>query len=351
GYCRIGAPERWTAFEETLRLVRQMPEVRLPAETKTMVLVEPSSHAALPITEMGSHAEFPTCFDFLGSHAQSWFKFVHGGQLERGEVSLSDYRIIYLPMAKYFKSSLAGQILEFANNGGTVICADPEVFSFASDKDKLPPDARQILGLEVEPVTVTRSRMTIVDNTFFPSLPTSESFMLSKEVQSYRGKGDGSWKTLATFEDGTPAIARKTLGKGFWIQFAFQPFQPKLLETPELRALFKSLQQYLGEPTDLDIWRFRFPTPENLPQPPEGKCLTGNAVFWKQNEPVSVGGDGVKGKTVWTKNPVGVSQSEIAFETSRLFDRRKAVQAPNDKTHAAACQNWAYQWNGTEAFD
>lgn len=52
GYCRIGDPGRWAAFEYVLRTIRDLPLVQLPEQTKTMILVEPSTLSTVPITQI-----------------------------------------------------------------------------------------------------------------------------------------------------------------------------------------------------------------------------------------------------------------------------------------------------------
>lgn len=351
GYCRIGAPARWAAAADILRTAQEMPAVKTPESTGTMILMERSSYDALPITKVSNHAEYSACFDFLGSHIGSWFKFVHGGQLERDEVHMSDYKIVYLPMGKFFQTELADRMMEYVKGGGTVVCGDPEVFTYAADKDYLPPEAASVLGWSVQEKTSLHKKLIVQQNAFSSCMPTGSEFEIHDGVSAWETDLDPEWETLIAFEDGSPAIARREFGDGQWIQFTFQPFTPRLLKSEQLQALFKSIQENVNEPTDMDIWRFQFPIPDNLPEPPSGRCLTGNAVFWQQNEPVSVGGNGIEGKTVWTVSPNGVDQQEVPFTENKLCDRRQAVQAPNTRSYEVSRQRWAYQWNAGEPFE
>ena len=74
---------------------------------------------------------------------------------------------------------------------------------------------------------------------------------------------DPKAEVLATYPDGSPAIASHKLGKGRVITFAANPFAPLVtVDASAWPAAFKGLQQSLGCKVDQPIWRFALPAPE-----------------------------------------------------------------------------------------
>jgi len=349
-YCRIGAPDRWNALYATLERIEELPRLKEPQGSRAAILIEPSSHFALLPPDVSEHFEYAACAHLVGPHARSWYRFVHGGQLKRDEVNLSDFRIVYLPMAKFFESDAALEVIQFVRNGGTLICSDPEVFTYAADRDYEPPEEGRELGW-VAVDSAEQKEFRIIDNALFRAFRVGDVIRLSPPVKAVKAVlGDG-WGVAAEFPDGSPAIAVKRVGEGDWVQFAFQPFQASALSNPGLIKMFRSFQETAGEPVDVDMWRFRFPIPEPLDDETLGACLTGNAIRWRQNVPQPVGGDGVDGIISWSVPPEGVVPGNVSLSSSRLCDRHQAVHAKNVRDLAKARRAWAYTWPAPEALD
>lgn len=349
-YCGLGAPDRWATMLSIYQKVHELPRLRLPANTATAVLIEPSTFQALVPDERLKHQEYECCFTFLGPAARSWFRFVHASQFERGDLKPADFKVIYLPMGTFAAPAAAESLVEFARSGGVVVSADPTVFRYSTAAAYEPLAARAELGWQCDEASTPQHALRITDNALFPALAKGQVIGLGAGVTGMKPKVAGPWSTLAEFEDGSPAILSREIGKGRWIQFAWQPFTVGLIGNEQLRALFKSLQEKCGEATGLDIWRFTFPTAP-VPPAPTGRCLTGNAVLWTQNVPQPIGGDGLNGQVRWSMRPEETTSSVQEFTQTKLCDRRKATRAENDRTLYEARRKWTCVWTDRGAFD
>ncbi|HNT34293.1 MAG TPA: hypothetical protein PKH07_04770, partial [bacterium] len=349
-YCRIGAPDRWATMQAIFERVRDLPRLKLPRKTRTAIFIEPSTYQATLPTKRGQHLEYEMCFSFLGPNARSWFQFVHAGQVARNEVKLSQHRTVFLPMAKFFDPEMAQSLIEFCKKGGTVICGDPEVFRYSTQQAYQPVPALNELGWKCSDKTSPVDCIRILRNDLWRNIPNGTTISFPNPLQAFVIEPRDSFETLAHFDTGTPAIVCRKLGKGNWVQFAFQPFTYECLCNETMRTLFRSILERQGEKTGLDIWRFTFPVAES-PKPPKGQCLTGNACVWEMNVPRNVGGSGIPITVRWTTPPQGVNEKTVSSDACRLFDRRKALTAQNDRQISSALENWTYIWETQNSFN
>lgn len=103
---------------------------------------------------------------------------------------------------------------------------------------------------------------------------------------------------LMTFDDGTPAILTRRLGKGRVIQFAVNPLTVSPTLTSPVNDLFKQLHRAVGATVGHEVWRFKLPPlktkPDALPTDHDGLvCLTNNHVVIEAGV-AELGGDNRK---------------------------------------------------------
>jgi hypothetical protein len=256
--------DRWTMMLYLSRLITRMNRVCLPQDPDTAILYTLYTHMSEGPSTSGDRLY--AAHALIGELAGSWFKFVSDSQLERGETRLDGYKVVYLPLAQCMSLEATQTIEDYVLNGGILICGDAEAFS----RDLAGNDTRsareRILGLKTAgPKRATQ--ITLTSPEF--GLPIGATLQLpDKETDNATGVWDISLADpnaaiLAEYQDGTPAIISRKLGKGRVITFAVNPFAPRVTVDRSLwPALFKGLQQSLGCKVERSIWRFVIPAPQ-----------------------------------------------------------------------------------------
>jgi hypothetical protein len=220
----------------------------------------------------------------LGELAGSWFKFVSDAQLERGERSLTDYKAVYLPLAKYMTPEAAKIIEDYVRAGGVLVCVDAEAFSFDLAGHDTSATRERILGIKTsgpkskevnseggKARSPSEAPDRIILKTAQWGLPAGTGLRLfdlklGDEVMPGRAReialADPKAEILGTYPDGSPAIVMHLLGKGRAITFSANPFAPQLtVDASAWPAAFKGLQKSLGCKVDQPIWRLALPAP------------------------------------------------------------------------------------------
>lgn len=266
---RFTHPDRWKMMMHISKLVTGMKVLKRPNDPETAVLYSADSHRSQgPSTKAN---EIYTAYSLLGERVGSWFDFVDDDSLDRGEKSLSKYRIVYIPLGTYQRQSVARQIEKFVKDGGTVICGDPTVFSWDIDGTDLSSWREGIFGVRtVGPKTP--KAMLVKKSEWTDGLPVGQMLPIYRPVGRDGWLEENGWsvelvrpgvRVLATFLDGSPAMTVLKYGKGQAVYFAANPFVPECLFAGDRwDGVLRAFQQHLGAKVDRPIWRFRLPPPD-----------------------------------------------------------------------------------------
>ncbi len=250
-------PALWQMMCHIASTVTAMPELILPDATRTAVLFCSTAHQAEGPSACADQVY--TAYGFLGPRLGCWFDFIDDRQVARGERKLSDYAIIYLPLADYADPALARELESWVRKGGTLVCGDPGAFSHAPDGMETGSLREELFGVRTQeradPGRVLSGKLSIRT---YPRrmrsgpVPTAHTVTLP----------DRPHETLATYPDGGAALVRTRLGSGATVFFAVNPFTPQsLLDDTSWSEVFRGLERAAGEEFDLPIWRFRLPSP------------------------------------------------------------------------------------------
>ena len=273
-------PARWKMMLHLSGVITRMNRIALPQTADTAVLYTLYTHMSQGASTGGDQVY--AAHALLGELAGSWFKFVSDAQLERGECSLSDYKAVYLPLAKYMTSEASKIIEDYVRAGGTLVCGDAEAFSFDLAGQDTSATRERILGIKTLGLKLTginsegakarspaEAPARIILKSAQWGLPAGTSLRLfdlkHRDEAPLTGAheivlADPKAGILGTYPDGSPAIVTHKLGKGRVITFAANPFAPQAtVEVTPWPAAFKGLQQSLGCKVDQPIWHFALP--------------------------------------------------------------------------------------------
>ena len=285
-------------------------------------------------------------FQLLGPVSRGWFQVISDNQIGRGRVDLSDYPVVYVPGAAHFQRREIVQALAvYVRQGGVLVVCQPD--AFAMHLDGTPNTALTATLLPATGEEATHSTLTVTD--------ASPTGVLDLPLVPPEGKGasitPGRGVTpIMVYEDGSIAAARKQVGNGQVLYFAFEPLFLTALENEDWRAFWTAFHKGLGLVTAQDIWRFTFPripaADERL-KPPSGWCLSNNYVAWDTNEPVPVKNLAINGTYSYSRPPdYGTDEGGVTgvhFSRGDLFDRRTAM-GMKDGDYAHELKRFAVGW-------
>jgi len=253
---------RWRMMLHIAKTVSEMKAIQRPHGTRTAILYCTAAHAAEGPSCSGD--EVYTAYALLGEKLGCWFDIIDDLQLQRGLRKLSDYRIIYLPLATYADRELAEELKRWVEAGGTLVCGDPTAFSWAPDGTDLSEVREDLFGAKLgEPVGQQTIEVGKTRITLYPRRTATNPEFTAHSIAAQQGA-----EVVGKYANGEPAIVRNKLGKGSTIYFAANPFTPaNVLGEARWTAVLEGLQKAAGEAMGLPIWRFRLPQR----QEPSGK--------------------------------------------------------------------------------
>jgi len=263
------------------------------------------------------------------------------------------YRAMYLPLATIMREKAVDRLDAYVHAGGTLVCADPQAFSFDIDGTDLSARREALTGARLgEPVQAVSCR--VIANSLLPQLVGTrirlqgEAFALDPTDA----------EVIAVYRSGEPAITWAPRAAGGCLYFGFSIF-PRDARSPHWhylaervvldegwRGFFHALNDKLGIRMDRDIWRFRYPAPEE-PEQPALVCLTGNAVRWEGEQPHFERNRPVPGTYSYTVAPdltADVGAQDVAFTDGNLTDRKDAAHPSADP----AVEPYVAAWQTTE---
>lgn len=346
-----GAPERWRAMMDVYDRVQTGALPALPTDPDCALFYSNDAHQALRI---GASYPCQHAYALLGPILRTWFKVVDEHTFPDATETAQQYRAVFLPVGSYLRAEAVEKLEAYVRAGGTVVCADPRAFSFdlhGTDlSDRRTALTGAALGEQVEAATCQ-----VVENALLPDLAGT--------VIQFRGEplalDATDAEVIATYPTGEAAITCAERGEGQCLYFGFSVFPDKaygkqwrwLAEDVVLdegwRGFFRALCEKLGIRMGRDIWRFRYPAPEEQPQPGATVCLTGNAVRWESEQPIFDADYVPPGSYSYSVPPdliPDAAEGEIPFSEGNLTDRKDAAVPDADPS----VEPYVVAWQTTE---
>jgi len=327
----FGAPERWQTEMAVLKEMGQMNRLKFPA---------PDSAIFTPMDTLRSYVglAYPekafALHSFLGPNAGLWFKYTNESLLD----SIKNYKVIFVADAKYLRKEAFLKLKDYVENGGTLVVLDPQAFLFTELGESLASERSELLGI-TETVDAKHNNLS------YKSQNLSVSGLYNFNCKLRKGAS-----AAATFEDGTPGIIHNTVGKGNVWCFAVNPLSLRIVPDNAWKNFFKEFSKSLSLKCDNDIWRFRFPDSLITPLPlPQGCCLTGNSITWRQFNPVMDANIETGGTYSYSVEPDIVKDKggvkEVPFSKGNLTNRTSAPNAGNVSCGIGNINAWIVSWN------
>ncbi|MCD6361491.1 MAG: hypothetical protein J7M38_11600 [Armatimonadetes bacterium] len=345
-----GSPPRYRAILEIMDRAAHQNRLRFPPDEGCRIFYSNYANMAAA-NSAGTAAATEACYTLLGPLARSWFTFIDEHRLAD---PLTDVRprAIYLPTAHIMDADTRERLVDFVREGGTLIVADPHAFDHDITGEDTSRARVELVGAESGGTPPRGTNLTVKPHALLPGI--QEPLELPVLAPMERLTLAPGTTVLASCADGAPAVTLRKLGRGRVIYFALQPFNIASLISPEWQRFFKSLQKGLGFSTDLDIWRFKFPPFQTVEPPdPEGVCLTGNYVRWRDDVQHLVADVDTGGTYSLTPAPDAAGDdggvTDIPFTAGDLTDRTKwpeleKTEAASYKLYVEPLSKWVDTW-------
>ncbi|MCC7352075.1 MAG: hypothetical protein IT446_16060 [Phycisphaerales bacterium] len=330
GHPRYNYPAKWRAMLEIADLAKSMRKVRLPVADSAVLLSEYTMYTfRWPQVTAEDHREIYAIYTLLGPLTRSWFTFVSDRQLERSPLDVGKYKAIYIPLAKYESAETLSRVEDYIRAGGTVICADPEAFSWNIDGTPLAERWAKITGVSFGEA---RQGSVLAKTVKKPALALNGTCSFPVAGYSVKNLAAGV-KPLMEFEDGAPAVLIRPYGKGRVIQFASNPLMVSPTLSSPVNDLFRQLQKAVGAKVGHDVWRFKLPELKTKlqwpPVSPVGTvCLTNNFVMMEGASALhGSANQATKGTyEVRASDDGSLIEGPVAFDAGKLTNRWLAYQ-------------------------
>ena len=350
---------KWRALLEIVQNTTKMKRVKLP-QPDTAVLYASDTYLTWKVPKM-VHPEYPqmySAYAALGPLTGSWFSFVSDRQIDRGTRKLSDYKVLYIPLATYQRGAVLDKIEEYVKEGGIVVCTDPTAFTWDITGDDLSARWAEITGVKQGDTRSGTTEALVTDAEF---LRDTGELMLNFSAPGVRcSPADACTGPLAVFSDGSLAAAIRRCGKGQVISFASDLFAWRDLNA-SAADLVRRIQISAGARTDQDIWRFKLPPFETVyvNDPATHRCLTNNHVertFTMERDGVtSAHNVPIAGTYTYDRFPTRIADAadtgEIAFEDGHLTNRREAYTGRliGGGRRPPELEKWIVSWSDPDA--
>lgn len=340
---RFGSWPRHRTIMGILETSRTMNRPVYP-ESDAAILFSNDAYMAAFLGGRQGNDPYRWTFNLIGPWAGGWFTVISDNQIGRGELDLSRFSTIYLPEAEYQRREVVEALVAWVEGGGRLIVTDPEAFSWHLDGSRM-----DDLRARLFPASGEAGASEAV--TAAPGCPIALGGSLPVFGSAPALQPAGGDRALLTYSDGSIAASIRSIGAGEVWYFGLDPMSQRALGS-EWVGWWAAVHSFIGEQTDLPIWRFTLPPVEGAAiEPPPGRCLTGNYHAWDTNEAVPMANLEVDGSYSyspppdWGRDEGG--ERDVSFGDGDLVDRRSAL-AHNDEDFDAHFRTFAVGWKGTD---
>ena len=262
-YCSQSASTIFKDYAGMLELsamIGKMDKINLPKPTGTLVWYSNFDKWAKRDRVMHpTYSLYAMLYEKVGSN----FRFVSDTAVEDDAVKLDNYKLLYVPQMTYTTEKIAGKLLNWVKNGGTMVIFDPLFMTWNLD-GSLNKERALFTGQTGTPMVKTANNSEVIwNNTKLPAAMISNAPALpGSRFASYTVNASGS-KVAATYSDNTPAAVERNIGKGKVIYFGIQPFAGSDLvnNSAAWEKFFAAQADAVGEKINLPIRDFLLPDP------------------------------------------------------------------------------------------
>jgi hypothetical protein len=257
-------------YQAMLRVTRQwkdLPALDIPKRADVAVIFSDDSRAATNDDHLNAHYLLHC---LLGEKLGIWYTFVGENSVRKGHQSLAGYKLIFAPSLSYVSRPFAEGLTAAVRAGATLVVFDPDALTYDIETGPLASQRKELLG------TALGSKREC--SHFLAAPEGKRRFPETRLMLIEPGKSGEIARTLEipndarvlfNYEDGTPGVYARRLGKGEVIVFGAMPLADTgpaytigtsgLLGATGWDTFLATLAKEKNIKTDLPIWRFELP--------------------------------------------------------------------------------------------
>jgi len=349
-YDYYGHPPRTDATLYVCKQLLSLPKVKFPKPEAAILQsnITAFSQPKWTGTETGDVME--GLYTLLGPRCGTWFEFVEDFQLLDGKKDLARYQAVFMPAAKFGTAKVVRQITDYVRDGGTLVIADPETFTFLDDGSDATGFLKTVAGVTLageNAKALAGLSIRLTEQAGALGLRRGDLLTMASPVNAFAIKTAEGVQTLARYQNGGAAVTLHRFGKGRCFYFAFNPGALEVTKKQPWIELFRTLCKQMGLTTGRDIWRFQLPLlPEEKREVPKLTCLTGNHFQWWLNvthEEQNAATAGMQYR--YSRGPdripdAGGENGWIPFSKGDLTDRRTALRSVKQRIKEGDDRDW-----------
>ena len=259
GASRFPHPNYYREILRLSRLWNDLPALDIPETSDIHVIFSDDSRNAMNDDLLHAHYMLHV---LLGEQLGAWYTFTGENQIRRGLQSLDTAKLIIAPQLSYVSREFADNLINHVENGATLVVFDPDALFHDIETGSLSSLRMRLMGAPLGeprdashliPTEDGRRRFAGIDHLI---LQPWETGVIARALTIPKGS-----KVLFNYEDGTPAVYTRSLGKGEVIVFGTMPFGNSKLALSQAgwNRFFEVLCIELDIECNLPIWRFLLP--------------------------------------------------------------------------------------------
>jgi hypothetical protein len=236
-----------------------MPALDIPKKSDIAVIFSDDSRNAENDDLLHAHYMLHV---LLGEKLGAWFTFVGENHVKHGRQSLDDAKLIIAPQLSYVSREFAEKLTDRVEKGAMLVVLDPDALTYDIETGSLSSLRSRLMGTptgrsrdasHLLPTKEGAKRFTGID---YLILEPGKTGVTARTLKIPAGA-----RILFTYEEGTPAVYSRSVGKGEVIVFGAMSFGDSRLALSQTgwNTLFKALCDELSIKRDLPVWRFQFP--------------------------------------------------------------------------------------------
>lgn len=256
-------PDIYAAMLKVGSLLKSMRKIKFP-EADTAILYSYYSHVAEGIRTNAN--EIYTAYAILGEKIGSWFDFISDTMIEKENLNLSKYKIIYIPRFEITSNKIFNKLDDYVKNGGCIVIGDPRALSYNLEGDELKDLKQKWYGaykMEKAKVDFDPLGRGVYIKINGKQYPIFKRYLINGERIDDTYYLHPAGEVIGKYEDGKIAVLKRKHGNGVLYLWGCNPFVSDTINENNWIEFWREVQKERGCKIDLPIWNFYLENIEN----------------------------------------------------------------------------------------
>jgi len=237
-------------------LLKNMKKIKFP-QSDTAIFYSYYSHAGEGFRTNAN--EVYTAYSIIGEKVGSWFDFISDTMVEKNEVNLSKYKVIYIPRFEIATKKIFEKLDEYVKNGGCLVLTDPMALSYDIEGNNLNVLKEKWFGtskLEKGKEKFDLNGKGVYIEISGKKYPIFMRHLLYGKREENNFYLPEKGEIIAKYGNGKIAGIRRNYGKGNLYLWGCNVFVSNAINEENWIDYWKNFQKENGCKIELPIWKF-----------------------------------------------------------------------------------------------